>query len=696
MEQLEPAEKTLDLGWLWPDINNFTLIPETANQISAWFVGLLLLVTVVFLGKSIFSYFRAVRRVSWLKKQLVGLESDTVAGRRSDVEAAAETKNDSIGHLWLEFDETLVEVKKGDSLHLYNIIDASHFFNASTLAKGIAENRLMAAVPGFLTAIGVIGTFVGLQLGLSGLDISSDVSVKDMKDGVTSVINGAKIAFLTSVWGVSLSVIFNFIEKFLEQNIRSRIGSLQVLIDNIFPRLSAESQLQDISDNSYQSKESLQGLAERIGEKMQESLIQATQGIQKGLESSLEKIMAPAINKLVDETSEGNQKALEDLLVKFMDGFGRHGSDQRQSMEAASDRVNEAVTGMNTTMEAFVRKLEAAQDASSEREKGLTSTISLQVSQLVEQSNEQGIKLTNLVDEHVTRMGDQLEKREAVSAEREATLNASLKRQVDEITEGVSEQSGVLTKFVNDQINGLLNSIEQREQRAGELDRQRNDAIGKQANAIGQSTTELVSHIEASINRQQQASEQILQQGNALQQSVDTSVHASALATQSMKLSAEELRSAADSLNVFSSHIREAGNKLSGALSEAVESTKDLASQNQLSSERMDDLRAQLHGDIQKFDHLSDQINQMIQSAGQTFTNLKSSQSEFLSELKRNVGELSSHMSQLLSDYAEQANSQTSTHLRIWADSSTQYAEQMNSAARALSSVVDEIEDKVG
>ena len=688
-------EQTLNLGWLWPGINNFTLVPETAVQLSAWFVGFLLVVTVGFLGKSIVSYFRASMRVSWLKKQLQGLNSDTVTGKRPDIEAAAEKKGDAIGHLWLEFDETLVEVKKGETVHLYNILDASHFFNSSTLAKGVTENRLIAAVPGFLTAIGVIGTFVGLQLGLSELNISSDVSVDEMKLGVTSVINGAKIAFLTSVWGVSLSVIFNFIEKFLEQSIRSKIGGLQVLIDNIFPRLSAESQLQDISENSFQSKESLQGLAERIGEKMQESLIQATQGIQQGLETSLEKIMAPAINKLVDETSEGNQKALEDLLGKFMEGFGQQGAEQRESMESASERVNEAVTGMNTTMEAFVRKLEASQDASSEREKELISTISLQVSQLVEQSNEQGIKLTNLVDEHVTRMGDQLEKREAVSAKREAMLNASLKKQVDEITEGVAEQSGVLTKFVNDQITGLVNSIDERDKRSGEMDQKRNDAIGKQAEEIGRSTSELVSHIEASINNQQQASEHIIQQGKSLQQSVESSVHASAQATQSMKQSAEELRSAADSMNVFSSHIRDAGNKLSGAITEAVESTKDLASQNQLSSERMDDLREQLLGDIEKFDHLSDQINAMIQTAGQTFTNLKSSQAEFLTELKRNVGELSNDMSQLLSDYAEQANSQTATHLRIWADSSTQYAEQMNSAARALSSVVDEIEDKV-
>jgi len=49
----------------------------------------------------------------------------------------------------------LIEVKENET-HLYNTFDAAYFFNATTLAKGVTDNRLVAAVPGFLTAIGVM------------------------------------------------------------------------------------------------------------------------------------------------------------------------------------------------------------------------------------------------------------------------------------------------------------------------------------------------------------------------------------------------------------------------------------------------------------------------------------------------------------------------------------------------------------
>ncbi len=73
----------------------------------------------------------------------------------------------------------------------------------------------------------------------------------------------------------------------------------------------------------------------------------------------------------------------------------------------------------------------------------------------------------------------------------------------------------------------------------------------------------------------------------------------------------------------------------------------------------------------------------------------KGNLNELTSEMKRNVKELTEQMAQLLEDYAEQANGQTAEHLKVWANSSTQYAESMNTAVRAISSVVDEIQDKV-
>lgn len=687
------------LDWLLPDFINFKEL-TFESQLSAMFVAFLLLITLYFLGKSLISYFKARSRVSILNEVLKDTSADNIASKRRDLISSItdkdKDKSQPVRHIWKEFDETLIEVKAIGNVHLHNTFDASHFFNTHTLAKGVTDNRLIAAVPGFLTAVGVIGTFVGLQIGLSEMNISSEVSVEEMKAGVSAVIGGAKVAFMTSVWGVLLSVLFNFIEKSLEQSIRKKISLLQDKIDDIFPRLSPESQLQVIAHNSIESRESLQGLAEQIGIKMQESMLTATRGISEALETTLNEIMAPAINKLVDETSEGNQKALEDLLTKFMDGFGAQGNQQRAAMESASEKVNESISGMNSTMEAFISKIEASQQASGEREKELISSISLQVSQLVEQSNEQGRKMTELMETQIGNLNDAFDSSQARAKEREQDFTNNIEQQIKSLTEGIASQSSVLTEFVQSQMTSLNESFTKRDEQSAVISEQRNAALEKQTQAISTSTQELVSQIESSIQNHKTSSEQIIEQGKSLQQSVESSVLASAKATDSMRESATELKSAAEKMSVFGSHVRDAGNKLSGAVTEAIESTKDLANQNQSSSERMESLREQLIADTFRFKEIADQINSMIVNAGNTFDSLKSSQSDYLSQLQKNVSELSSQMTNLLADYAEQANSQTKDHLTIWADSSTQYANTMNTAARALAGVVEDIQDKVG
>lgn len=699
-------KSNLNLGSLWPNLSNLSAIPpQTSEQLSAQFVVFLWIVTGIFLFISFAALMRSLKRVNWLNKLLNLVEIDNPASVREDLITKAE--ENSVGHLWLEFDETLLEVKGSDDvIRLYNTFDADYFFNTSSLAGGSTENRMIAAVPGFLTAIGVIGTFVGLQLGLSDLNIAGNVDVNEMKDGIAGVINGAKIAFMTSVWGVLLSVIFNFTEKSFEQVIRKKVHKLQNRIDRIFPRLSAEAQLQCIANDSQQSRESLQGLAEKIGEKMQESLIKATDGIQKGLETSLEKIMAPAINKLVDETSDGNQKALESVLQSFMDGFGQQGEEQRLAMDSASTNVHKTLESMSVSLDAFVNKLDAQQSASSEREKELISSISVQVSELVTQGNEQKRMLTEFVEKQVSNMGEQLTSREIAASKREQKLASSMETTIKELVDNVSGQSKVLTDFVNNQVGTLTETFSRRDEQSSQMEKERNEIFVGQTRAMKSGTDELLAQVKVSIESQQSASYNILQQGKQLQNSIESSVSASARATESMQKSAIELRNAADSMGVFGSNIKDAGNKLSGAVTEAVNSTKDLAMQNQLSSVRIESLRDQLIEDTGKFSDIANQINNMLKTANESFDTLKLTQTHFLSEqknnlsiltaeMKKNVSELSDQMSTLLEDYATEANGQTTEHLKIWANSSTQYATQMNNAVQAISNVVDEIQNKV-
>jgi len=631
---MNKEENQLNLVGLFPDFGSLGVYPETAEQLSALFVAVLISVAALFLLVSLRALLKATLRINWIYKILKNETSQSVVMNRQALRDRANKVMNSAGHLWKEFDETLIEAKVGEVVHLHNIYDASQFFNSSTLARGITESRMLAAVPGFLTALGVIGTFVGLQLGLSELNIGNDVAVQDMKAGLAHVISGAKIAFMTSVWGVTLSVLFNFTEKWLESFARSRIYRLQVRIDELFPRFSAEAQLQKIAEDSTESRESLQGMAERIGEKVQESLIEATSGIQQGLEASLEKIMAPAIEKLVNETTDGSQKALEQLVEGFLDKFGEQGETQRKAMDEASKGVGEALLSMNLTLEGFVRNLDQNQNAAAEREQQLIEHISNQVDELVENNSKHGKLLATVTKHQIEKITETLDQSRKAQEEREVLLGENFER----VVSGMSE----------------------------------------------------------SIDRQSTASHSLLEQGKALQRQVESGQSNLVALAKGINEGASELRSAANQLKEYGEGVRHSSQQLSSVIHEAARSTAELASENQKSTTAVGQIHQQISNDIDNLKSVIEKLESVVQIADSTFAHLEEHQQSYLAALKHNVQDLADQGSQLLSDYAEQANAQTAEHLGMWAKHTTAYAEQMNVAARALSSVVDEIEDKLG
>lgn len=630
---MNPEEEKFNLAGLLPDFGTLGRYPDTPEQLSALFVAVLIAVASLFFLVSLLALFNANRRTNWIRKLLNNETSKSVVMKRQDLREKASRVKHKAGHLWKEFDETLVEARVGDEVHLHSIYDASHFFNGSTLARGITESRMLAAVPGFLTALGVIGTFVGLQLGLSELNIGNEAAVKDMKAGLAHVISGAKIAFMTSVWGVTLSVLFNFTEKSLESFAISRIHRLQVRIDKLFPRFSAEIQLQKIADDGSQARESLQGMAERIGEKMQESLLEATSGMQQGLEASLEKIMAPAINKLVNETTNGSQKALEKLVEGFLDRFGEQGETQRHAMDAASKGIGDALAAMNQTLEGFIRDLNQNQVAAADREQRLIKHISGQVDELVKKNAEHEQDLAAVTRQQIGKIAETLQHFQQAQVEREIQVGEKFKGAVA----------------------GMVQTIEQ----------------------------------------YATASNSLIEQSKELQRQVATSQSNFERAAQSINAGAAELHSATNQLKEYGEGVKQSSMQLSGMLHEAARSTAELASENKKSSTIVVQIHQKMSDGIEKLQAVVEQLEAVVQAADSTFEHMEAHQNGYLESLKRNVQELAEQGSKLLSDYAAQANAQTKEHLDIWAGHTTSYAEQMNGAARALSSVVDEIEDKM-
>ncbi|MGN1370249.1 MAG: EAL domain-containing protein [Aristaeellaceae bacterium] len=71
---------------------------------------------------------------------------------------------------------------------------------------------LVVQIPGILTGLGIIGTFVGLLMGISSIGFSS---VEAALESVSVLLSGIEVAFYTSIAGVILSILFNIFYRIL-------------------------------------------------------------------------------------------------------------------------------------------------------------------------------------------------------------------------------------------------------------------------------------------------------------------------------------------------------------------------------------------------------------------------------------------------------------------------------------------------
>ena len=471
---------------------------DSAQGFSTSIVILLLVLMTGCLLFAIWQWAKARAQVRFYRKTLRAYKSDQLFDKRLEInEKMAAQKN--YGSLWQEFDESLVCAGE----HLYNTLDASHFFNHYSLARGLTDNRLLAAVPSFLTAIGVIGTFAGLQIGLGEIRDagfgSVDSGVDEIKAGIGGMIDGAAIAFMTSVWGIGSSVAFNFVEKILERSIRSSISKLQNQIDSLYQRLTAEKSLANIEEHNRESRKIMQTLAEKIGDRMQEALLESTDKIKNSLVESLEKILGPNIEKLIDNANSGTETALQKLVERFMKGMSDEGQRQGKQMNAAAANVQGALGDMNEGLNDFVRQLDRQMDNIAQRNRSIMEDFQSQLARQIEAQEQQGNRRDQAMQTIMTTQNkqqhDMLERIQGVTKEFEsaANHNRDVGNQLNQTANAFEEQANALrqvSQSLREASMQLSGDIRQATQAAQTL-MQQNERIGKRSEEILEETGKL-------------------------------------------------------------------------------------------------------------------------------------------------------------------------------------------------------------
>ena len=90
-----------------------------------------------------------------------------------------------------------------------NACDIEDYINEDLLER-VGSNYFNSAISGTLTGLGILGTFIGLSLGLGSFN-GDDIYT--ISDNVGPLLSGMKVAFHTSVYGILFSLIFNFVYR---------------------------------------------------------------------------------------------------------------------------------------------------------------------------------------------------------------------------------------------------------------------------------------------------------------------------------------------------------------------------------------------------------------------------------------------------------------------------------------------------
>lgn len=267
------------------------------------------------------------------------------------------TSRDNLVHLQGIFenrylDGRLEDFAKSITRRQEGIGDVEEFINEEEVDLHI-HKRILEMVPDILTSLGILGTFVGLVWGLKNFEPSN---YEAMTSSVSSLVEGIKVAFLTSIYGIALSIVYSVGMK---SEYASLTEQIQAFLDRfhsfVLPSAENESRNLLVSSQKVQT-EAMNKMAEQFSVQMADSF-------EKVITPTFKK-MNDSLDMLVTSVTRCQQDAVKDILDSFM-------KEMRGSFQLQFNDFNEALV-----------QLKKAQKDNAEYTKTLYETLGRQLSDL--------------------------------------------------------------------------------------------------------------------------------------------------------------------------------------------------------------------------------------------------------------------------------------------------------------------------
>lgn len=605
------------------------------------------------------------------------------ANRRKD-DFNAIFKVTSLSHHWFEYQETLHDqYRVTDGEYVLDktraTITAAAFFSQQNIIDSKINTELYKHLPGVLTGLGIIGTFIGLLYGLNHFEISDPTKIEQ---SVTGLLSAVEHAFYASATAIFVAMFVTVLEKYLLNKAVVLLDELVQLIDKQFIAGIGEEYLSDLVKNSQESavqtkqlKDSLVNdlktmlenmVAEQgrqtnsLAEKLIESNLSSAELTAKQISESVENVFREPLQKIAEtvratsqDQSSQVQSLLADVLTEFHQKLEENFGKQFKGLGEMLERSTESIASMQNGFADLIGELKTtSRDTSQEIQQALASTINdISDSQSLIQESIQKM-LVNLEDSssrianknedsllemnsQMSKMLDQIDQRQIIMSDKfnefvdatQQNLERTSKEAINSVVESISG--------IDDSFKSVFDAFSNAQDEMSKKSQESQNKLHEQTISIIDGVNDKVGRLVETINEQQVASKETIQ---LLYQNTEQTLSKINESVISIDKASQHFTKAAEGLS-------DASNDFEDMLHSIAESSKEFATASQQVSKLITDYgnhRVHLEGVLQKFNEIHKSFSAEADARAQMTESLES----LSEEISESVDEMKSFMNQ--------------------------------------------------
>lgn len=231
------------------------------------------------------------------------------------------------------------------------------FLTPQIVIQAASNQRAAEAFPGFFLAGGIFGTFLGIVMGLAGVNLTGNANPAAMLTGVKAIVEGMKLAFITSLIGIFSSVLFSWIHRRVLRRLEEGVHALDDAVSEIFPCMSEEHYGRLCLENLVAMKAQLQtmatdisvGLSERMNDVMKKSVTDELAPLLDNIKLVME--------RFVNDMDQKNTKAVDEMLNKYVGMLSGTFTKEIQDIAQLIKDTGEAQADVKAALQQYSDKL---------------------------------------------------------------------------------------------------------------------------------------------------------------------------------------------------------------------------------------------------------------------------------------------------------------------------------------------------